>query len=58
VARSLLKEKGILTTPGDLFGRPGHFRIGCGGEAEKTAPALEALAAALSEPNGNGKPVP
>jgi hypothetical protein len=55
LAVSLLEREGILTTPGELFDRPGHFRIGCCGEPEKTAQALESFAAALGgRPAANG----
>jgi aspartate/methionine/tyrosine aminotransferase len=57
LALALLKEKAVLTTPGELFGRPGHFRIGCGDEPEKTKAALDALRAAL-EPGGRPKAKP
>lgn len=48
LALKLLREEGILTTPGDLFGRPGHFRIGCGSDPAKSAAALQAFGAALA----------
>ncbi|HKZ58862.1 MAG TPA: aminotransferase class I/II-fold pyridoxal phosphate-dependent enzyme [Candidatus Thermoplasmatota archaeon] len=57
LALALLKEKAVLTTPGELFGRPGHFRIGCGGDPARTGEALAALQAALS-PSGSGKARP
>lgn len=50
IAKKLLESQGILTTPGELFGRPGHFRLGCGGDPEKTRAALEALAKELATP--------
>jgi aspartate/methionine/tyrosine aminotransferase len=49
VARRLLKQKGILTTPGELFGRPGHFRVGCGADPDKTRAALAALSRSLAK---------
>lgn len=57
VALDLLNGAAVLTTPGELFGRPGHFRIGCGGDPARTAEALAALGAAL-QPGGapKGKP--
>jgi aspartate/methionine/tyrosine aminotransferase len=48
VALALLDSQGIMTTPGELFGRPGHFRVGCGADPEKTREALAALGSALS----------
>ena len=47
VALQLLKEQGILTSPGELFGRPGHFRVGCAASPEMTRAGFEALGAAL-----------
>ncbi len=47
IALRLLKEKAVLTTPGDLFGRPGHFRIGCGADPARTREGLAALRDAL-----------
>lgn len=49
LALALLREQGILTAPGELFGRPRHFRVGCGGDPAKTAAALEAFRAALAD---------
>lgn len=48
IALDLLKEHGILTSPGELFGRPGHFRVGCGADPTATREAFEALGAALT----------
>ncbi len=38
-------ESGLLTIPGECFGRPGRLRIGLGIPTAQLAPALEALAA-------------
>jgi aspartate/methionine/tyrosine aminotransferase len=48
LAHRLLKAEGVLTTPGELFGRPDHFRIGCASDPAKTEAALGALSAALA----------
>ncbi len=48
LALRLLSRHGILTTPGEVFGRPGHFRVGSGGKPADTAAALAVLGAALS----------
>jgi aspartate/methionine/tyrosine aminotransferase len=47
VALALLKGRGVLTSPGELFGRPGHFRVGCAALPEQTRAGFEALSAAL-----------
>lgn len=47
VAEALLDSAGFLTVPGELFGRPGHFRIGLGSDPAKTREALDALRGAL-----------
>ncbi|HEX9708923.1 MAG TPA: aminotransferase class I/II-fold pyridoxal phosphate-dependent enzyme [Candidatus Thermoplasmatota archaeon] len=47
LAESLLASTGVLTVPGELFGRPGHFRVGCGSDPAKTREALGALRRAL-----------
>jgi aspartate/methionine/tyrosine aminotransferase len=52
VAEGLLASAGMLTLPGELFGRPGHFRIGCGADPDKTREALAALGQALSAKSG------
>lgn len=49
LARSLL-DAGILTVPGDLFGRPGHLRIGLGIPPDALEAGLEALAQHLARP--------
>lgn len=52
VALKLLKDEGVLTSPGELFGRPGHFRVGCGGPPDKTRAGFEALGKALGAGKG------
>ncbi len=47
IADGLLTEEGVLTVPGELFARPGHFRIGIGNDPGKTRAGLAALAGAL-----------
>jgi aspartate/methionine/tyrosine aminotransferase len=47
VALALLRDLGILTSPGELFGRPGHFRVGCGASPEMTRAGFDGLGAAL-----------
>jgi aspartate/methionine/tyrosine aminotransferase len=47
LADHLLDASGVLTVPGELFGRPGHFRVGIGSDPVKTREALAALQAAL-----------
>jgi len=54
LALKLLKTRGLLTTPGEVFGRPGHFRIGCASDPAKTAEALQIFGAALSAPKAKG----
>ena len=49
-----LAERGVLLTPGDYFGLPGHLRLGWGVPAHQLAAALEALDAALAALNPNG----
>lgn len=50
VAEALLESTGTLTVPGELFDRPGHFRIGLGSDPARTREALDALRGALTQP--------
>ncbi len=48
-ARDLLQREGLMTVPGELFGLPGHIRIGLGMPAAKLAAGLEVLGRALDD---------
>jgi len=47
IGRRYFTDEGGLVCPGEFFLRPGHFRIGIGGDPDKMGPALDALGRTL-----------
>lgn len=54
LARRIWEEFGVLVAPGEYFGRPGHIRIGFGGDARELERGLAKLRAGLEALGGSG----